>query len=84
MTVVCVVLLTFRFVFLLRLVMSFFPISNGSPAASVRDLAVVATDPVVVPLRRSLPPLPGMLAGFGAAELIILISLSLLDSILCR
>jgi uncharacterized protein YggT (Ycf19 family) len=82
-TVVCVVLLAFRFLFLLRIVMSFFPLRTGSPAASVRDLSVLATDPVVLPLRRSLPPFPGVMAGFGAAELILLIVLAVLEAVIC-
>lgn len=83
MDVICIFLLAFQFVFLLRMVMSFFPISTGSTAASVRDLAVVVTDPVLLPLRRSLPPLPGGLAGFGLAEILVLIALRVLETILC-
>ncbi|MCP3988495.1 MAG: YggT family protein [Actinomycetia bacterium] len=84
MTYVCIFLLAFQFVFLLRLVMSFFPLGSGSTASSVRDLAVVVTDPVILPLRRSLPPLPGALAGFGLAEILVLIGLQVLETILCR
>ena len=80
---VCILLLLFEFVFLLRLVMSFFPIPTGSPAAGVRDLTVLVTDPVVQPLRRSLPPLPGALAGFGLAEILVLIGIQLLVRVLC-
>lgn len=83
MSLICILLLAFQFIFLLRLVMSFFPISGGSTAASVRDLTVVVTDPVVLPLRRSLPPLPGGMAGFGLAEILVLIALRVLESILC-
>ncbi len=52
----CILLLAFQLVFLLRLVMSFFPLRSGSTVSGVRDLAVVVTDPVLLPLRRSLPP----------------------------
>ncbi len=83
MTVVCVILLAFQFVFLLRMVMSFFPLSSGSPASGIRDMAVLVTDPVVQPLRRSLPPLPGAMAGFGLAEILVLIGLSVIIRIVC-
>lgn len=83
MTIVCIVLLAFQFVFLLRMVMSFFPLSTGSPAAGVRDVAVLITDPVVQPLRRSLPPLPGAMAGFGLAEILVLIGLSVIIRVVC-
>ena len=80
---VCYFLLVFEFLFLLRLVMSFFPISTGSTAAGVRDVAVSVTDPVVLPLRRSLPPLPGAMRAFGLAELVVLIALRILTEIVC-
>lgn len=81
--IVCILLLLFQFVFLLRLVMSFFPLRIGSSAAGVRDLAVVITDPVLVPVRRRLPPLGGALAGVGLAELLVLIVLSVVIQIVC-
>ena len=83
MSYICIVILAFQFVLLLRMVMSFFPLGSGSAAASVRDLTVLVTDPVLLPLRRSLPPLPGGLAGFGLAEILVLIGLSILDGIIC-
>ena len=63
--------------------MSFFPIREGTVPATVRDFAVVATDPLVFPLRRKLPPLPGAMAGFGVAEILILIGLQILVAIVC-
>ena len=83
MRLVCILLLVFQLVFLLRMVMSFFPISSGSTASRIRDLTIVLTDPVVLPLRRSLPPLPGAMAGFGLAEILILIGIRILVQFLC-
>lgn len=83
MTVLCIVLLAFQFVFLLRMVMSFFPLASGSTAAGIRDLTLIVTDPLVQPLRRSLPPLPGAMAGFGLAEILVLIGLQIIIRILC-
>ncbi len=83
MRLVCILLLAFQLVFLLRMVMSFFPISTGSPTGRFRDLVVVLTDPVVLPLRRSLPPLPGAMAGFGLAEILVLIGISILVRFIC-
>jgi uncharacterized protein YggT (Ycf19 family) len=84
MRYVCIFLLAFQFVFLLRMVLSFFPIREMTPTARVRELTVAATEPVVAPVRRSLPPLPGAFAGFGIAELAVLIGLQILVAIVCR
>ncbi|MGB5758734.1 MAG: YggT family protein [Acidimicrobiales bacterium] len=83
MRYVCILILAFEFVFLLRMVLSFFPIKEGTVPATVRELAMAATEPVVFPLRRSLPPLPGAMAGFGIAELVVLIGLQILGAIVC-
>jgi uncharacterized protein YggT (Ycf19 family) len=72
----------FKFVFLLRMVLSFFPIREQTLAASTRQLARMVTDPVVVPVRRALPPLPGAMAGFGVAELLVLIGISIIEAII--
>ena len=80
----CVFILLFQLAFLLRLVLSFFPLTSESPFAAVRDVAVAVTDPVVWPIRRKVPPLPGAMAGFGIAELVILVLIQIIASIVCR
>ncbi len=80
--VLILLLLVFQTFMLLRLVLPLFPTPDASPVTAVRSLSFRITDPVVVPLRRSLPPLPGSAGGFGLAELVVLIALSILLRIL--
>ena len=82
--ILCILIRAFEFIFLVRMVLSFFPIKDQTLAASARQLSLVITDPVVAPIRRVVPPLPGAMAGFGIAELLVLIGLQLLDAIICR
>lgn len=82
-TVLCVLLLLFEFAFLMRLVLSFFPLAHDSSWAAVRSAAVSATEPVVMPIRRAVPPLPGALGGFGIAELLVLIGIQVLARLIC-
>ncbi len=84
MRILCILIRAFEFLFLLRMVLSFFPIKEQTLAASARQMALLVTDPVVIPVRRAVPPLPGAMAGFGIAELLVLIGLQLLDAIICR
>jgi uncharacterized protein YggT (Ycf19 family) len=79
----CILIRAFTFLFLLRIVLSFFPLSEGSLGESVRNLAWTATEPLVLPLRRALPPLPGLMAGFAIAELLVLILLQVADRLVC-
>lgn len=83
MRILCILILAFQFVFLLRMVLSFFPIREQTLAATVRELSMAATEPIVFPLRRKLPPLPGVMAGFGIAELVVLIGLQIVGGIVC-
>ncbi len=79
----CALLLLFRLLFLLRLVLSFFPIQPDTTWGSIRSMSVQVTEPVVMPVRRRVPPLPGALAGFGIAELLVLFGLQILVLIIC-
>ena len=83
MGILCIIIRAFTFLFLLRMVLSFFPLKEQTLGATARELSMAVTDPLVLPLRRVLPPLPGVLAGFGIAELMVLIGLQLLDAIVC-
>ncbi len=78
----CIFLLLFQFVFLCRIALSLFPVRPGSPAGSAKDVAFALTDPVVFPLRRRLPPLPGAI-GFGIAEIAVLVGLAVLLRFIC-
>ncbi len=84
MRFLCIFILLFNFIFLLRLVLSFFPLREETLASSVRGWTVALTDPVVLPIQRRVPPLPGAMAGFGIAHLLVLVGLAILDVILCR
>ena len=79
----CILLLAFQFAFLVRLVLGFFPVRMGSPAASALTLTTSITEPVLRPIRQAVPPLPGMMAGIGIAEIALLLILIVLTGIIC-
>ncbi len=83
MEYICIFLLLFQFIFLLRMVMSFFPIREETVASSVREVTMAVTEPVVHPIRQRLPPVTGALAGFGIAELLVLVGIQILALIVC-
>jgi len=79
----CIAMRLYIFMFLLRLVLSFFPLREGSLGAAALSLSYRGTEPLVGPIRRRVPPLPGALGGFGLAELLVLIGVQLLSQIVC-
>lgn len=82
-TAICIGLLIFQFAFLLRLVLTIFPLRDATTMIKVRELAFTVTEPVVHPIRRRVPPLTGAMSGFGIAELLVLVALWILTLIFC-
>jgi YggT family protein len=58
------ILTLFLLVLFARVLLSYFPISPGTPMASVQRVVGAVTDPVLSPVRRLLPPVS--LGGTGA------------------
>jgi YggT family protein len=61
------ILTIFLICLFVRVLLSYFPISYGTPMASVQRVVVGITDPVLAPVRRILPPVT--LGGGGALDL---------------
>jgi YggT family protein len=68
-------------ILILRAVLSFFPMSAGSPFAPIARVTFVLTEPVVAPFRRLIPPL-GM---FDLSYLVALLVVELIvNTVLVR
>ena len=60
MNIVCQLGELYIYVIIARAIFSFFPISSGSPVASIVEFLYKVTEPVFQPIRRVLPPLGGL------------------------
>ncbi len=60
-----------------RIILSWFPISRGSPMESVHSALYAVTEPVLGPVRRALPPL----GGFDLSPIVVIFGLQLLGSL---
>ena len=83
MIVPCVLLQVLQFVFLTRLVLSFFPTTPDSMLGRYQNLSVAMTEPLVAPIRKMMPSVGGPLQKFGLAELVFLVILYVLIGIVC-
>jgi len=63
-----------------RSILSFFPIRYDSPLAPVVRILHQATEPVLAPVRRMLPPM----GGLDLSPLVVIIGLQILAGILIR
>ncbi|MGH9022255.1 MAG: YggT family protein [Acidimicrobiia bacterium] len=79
MNLLCIFLQLYFFVLLGRVVLSFFPISQGSPVATIASVLYQLTEPVLGPIRRIIPPL-GM---FDLSPLLLFFGIQLLRGYVC-
>lgn len=65
-----------------RIILSFFEVPTDHPVGRIRSLLANLTDPVLIPLRRVIPPVRMGPAALDLSPLVLLLGLSLLRSIL--
>ena len=83
MTIVCSLIQLYVLLLVVRVVMSWFPISPNGPAETVAGFLYMVTDPVLVPLRRLLPPVRMGAMALDLSPIVAFFALTVLRSILC-
>jgi YggT family protein len=61
-----------------RIILSWFPISRGSPMETVYSGLYSVTEPVLGPVRRAIPPL----GGFDLSPIVVIFGLQLLGNLI--
>jgi len=82
-TIVCSLIQIYVLLLVVRVVMSWFPISPNGPAETVAGFLYMVTDPVLVPLRRFLPPVRMGAMALDLSPIVAFFGLSVLRGILC-
>ena len=82
-SLVCSLLQLYMLVLLGRVVMSWFPISPHGMGATVAGFLYLVTDPVLVPLRRILPPINLGTMAVDLSPVVAFFGISLLMGLLC-
>ena len=83
MTIVCSLIQLYVLLLVVRVVMSWFPISPNGLAETVAGFLYMVTDPVLVPLRRLLPPVRMGAMALDLSPIVAFFGLSVLRGILC-
>lgn len=83
MTIICLALQLYVIVLIARVILSWFPISPGSPMEGVSDVLVMLTEPILGPLRRAIPPVRMGGMGLDLSPLIALFGVQILHQIIC-
>ena len=80
---VCSLLQLYLLVLIVRVVLSWFPISPEGSAATVAGFLYLVTDPVLGPLRRILPPLRMGTMALDLSPIVAFFGISILMGLLC-
>ena len=83
MTIICSLIQLYVLLLVVRVVMSWFPISPNGPAETVAGFLYMVTDPILVPLRRILPPVRMGAMALDLSPIVAFFGLSVLRGILC-
>jgi len=62
-----------------RIILSWFPITPGTPMASVARVLYSLTEPVLAPIRRVLPPLRMGGMGLDLSPIVVLLGLQIIS-----
>ncbi len=84
MSIICFILSAFTILIIVRIVLSWFPVSHGGTLATVTDLIYRATEWCLGPLRRVLPPIRMGGMALDLSPIIVLIGVQVLESAICR
>lgn len=80
-SVVCTLITVYVVIIFVAILMSWFPLAPGTPAYSFWRFLRRLTDPVLVPLRRMIPPVGGVL---DLSPMIVIIGLEVVQRIICH
>ena len=84
MEIICFLLSAFTILIIIRIVLSWFPVSHGGALAVVTDLVYRATEWCLGPLRRVLPPVRMGAMALDLSPIIVLIAAQVLEAAICR
>jgi len=82
-SVICLVLQIYVLLILVRVVFSWFPVSPHGTAAVVSGFLSFATDPVLRPLRKVLPPIRFGSALMDLSPIVAFFGITLLQNFIC-
>lgn len=83
MGIVCLIIDLYLIIVLVRIILSWIPIRYGSPLEGFASLMYALTEPVLGPLRRTIPPLRVGHMAIDLSPLILIIGLRVLAGIIC-
>ena len=84
MELICWLLNAFVVLIFVRIILSWFPVTGEGLLATAQQLTFTATEWLMGPLRRIIPPVRLGAAALDLSPLIVLLGISVIRGIICR
>jgi YggT family protein len=81
MGLVCSVLNIYLILVFARIILSWFPVSPGGAMAQIFSLLYTVTEPVLGPIRRTIPPIGMGGMGFDLSPIIVIVGVQILERV---
>lgn len=83
MRIVCSLIQLYTLVVFARILLEWVRVPSDHPVGKVRSVLATIVDPVLIPLRRIIPPVRMGGAALDLSPLVLLIALSILSNAIC-
>lgn len=84
MAIICALLGIYVWVVIGRIILEWIPVPTDHPVGVVRKVLAQATDPILMPLRRVIPPLRTGTIALDLSPIVLIIGLQIVSAFLCR
>jgi YggT family protein len=81
--VVCRIIQIYSLVLIARILLEWIQVSGDHPVARTRWLLRKVTDPVLVPMRRVIPPIRAGGVGIDLSPMVVLVALGIIGAVVC-
>jgi YggT family protein len=81
--IICTLLGVYLIILIIRMVLSWFPVSPGSAMELVASALYAITEPILGPLRRAIPPVRIGAMGLDLSPLIVFFGINILRALIC-
>ena len=83
-SIICRVIQVYSLVLIARILLEWIQVSPDHPVARARRILRAVTDPVLIPVRRMIPPIRAGGIGLDLSPIVVLVALSIIGGVLCR
>jgi YggT family protein len=84
MSIICPLIQVYIIAVFARILLDWVRVPGDHPVGKVRAVLATVVDPILVPLRRIIPPVRMGSAALDLSPLVLLVGLSILSSAVCR